>query len=152
MKSIFTFLIAVSVMIQGFSDEGMWPLNQIPQKQIYESYGENIDEEWATHAQLSCLRVSFGGSASFVSPSGLVMTNHHVGSKAIYDLSTEENDLIKEGFYAESLESELKCPNAYMDQLISIRDVTSEVNAQIVAKMSLEEREEARKGAIAKIK
>ena len=152
MKSIFAFLIAVTVIIQGFSDEGMWPLNQIPQKQIYESYGESLDEEWATHAQLSCLRVSFGGSASFVSPSGLVMTNHHVGSKAIYDFSTEENDLIKEGFYAENLEAELKCPNAYMDQLISIRDVTEEVNSQITSELSLEEREEARKGAIAKIK
>lgn len=152
MKSIFAFLIAVTVIIQGFSDEGMWPLNQIPQKQIYESYGESLDEEWATHAQLSCLRVSFGGSASFVSPNGLVMTNHHVGSKAIYDFSTEENDLIKEGFYAENLRSELKCPNAYMDQLISIRDVTEEVNAQIDSEMSLEKREEARKGVIAKIK
>ncbi|QVL55402.1 MAG: S46 family peptidase [Simkaniaceae bacterium] len=152
MKSIFAFLIAVTVIIQGFSDEGMWPLNQIPQKQIYERYGESLDEEWATHAQLSCLRVSFGGSASFVSPSGLVMTNHHVGSKAIYDFSTEENDLIKEGFYAENLEAELKCPNAYMDQLISIRDVTEEVNAQIDSEMSLEKREEARKGVIAKIK
>ncbi len=152
MKSIFAFLIAVTLINHGFSDEGMWPLNQIPQKQIYESYGENLDEEWATHAQQSCLRVSFGGSASFVSPNGLVMTNHHVGSKAIYDLSTEGTDLMKEGFYAGSLGSELKCPNAYMDQLISIRDVTEEVNAQIDSEMSLKKREEARKGAIAKIK
>ncbi|WP_316358687.1 S46 family peptidase [Candidatus Neptunichlamydia sp. REUL1] len=152
MKSVFAFLIAVALTSHCFSDEGMWPLNQIPQKQIYESYGEDLDEEWATHAQQSCLRVSFGGSASFVSPNGLVMTNHHVGSKAIYDFSTEDTDLMKEGFYAESLGSELKCPNAYMDQLISIRDVTSKVNAQIASEMSLEEREEARKGAIAKIK
>ena len=152
MKSICAFLIAVTLLNHGFSDEGMWPLNQIPQKQIYERYGESLDEKWATHVQLSCLRVSFGGSASFISPNGLVMTNHHVGSKAIYDFSTKKNDLIKEGFYAESLGSELKCPNAYMDQLIEIRDVTEEVNAQVAAEMSIQEREEARKGAIAKIK
>lgn len=152
MKSTFAFLIAVTSISHGFSDEGMWPLNQIPQKQIYESYGKSLDETWVIHAQLSCLRVSFGGSASFVSPNGLVMTNHHVGSKAIYDFSTEETDLMKEGFYAKSLDQELKCPNAYMDQLIAIRDVTAEINAQIITGMSLEEREAARKGVIAKIK
>jgi len=52
MKSIFAFLIAVTLVNHGFSDEGMWPLNQIPQKQIYESYGESLDEKWATHVHL----------------------------------------------------------------------------------------------------
>ena len=152
MKKIASILCALSLAGSTLADEGMWPLNQLPKQQIYEQYGVQLKEEWIDHVQQSCLRVSFGGSASFVSPHGLIMTNHHVGSKAIYDFSTEEHDLMKEGFYARSLDQELKCPNMYVDQLVGIRDVTAEINGKLTAEMPVAEREEARKAAMAAIK
>lgn len=134
------------------SDEGMWPFNKLPKEQIYEKYGVQLNDNWIEHVQRSCLRISLGGSGSLVSPNGLVMTNHHVGSKAIYNLSTENNNLMEKGFYARSLEEELVCPNMYMDQLITIEDITPKINAQLTENMSLAEKEKARSAAIASIK
>jgi len=134
------------------AEEGMWPFNNLPLNEIEKEYGVTLEPSWIEHLQKSCLRVSLGGSASFVSSQGLVMTNHHVGAKAIYNASTEENDLIENGFLAKSLEDEIKCPNMYVDQLISIRDVTDQVNQSGHDQMSPAEREAKRKISLAEIK
>ena len=144
--SLFFFTLSL------FADEGMWPLNSLPKESIHEKYGVLLEDDWVEHVQKSCLRVSIGGSASFVSPHGLMMTNHHVASKAIFDLSNEENDLMKEGFYAPTRDKELKCPNLYVDQLIQIRDVTEEIASHLSPEMTTTEKEKARKEAIAAIK
>ena len=130
----------------------MWPFNRIPVKEIEREYGVHLDDSWIEHVQKSCLRVSLGGSASFVSPYGLIMTNHHVGSKAIYNLSTEGDDLMQNGFLAKSFDEELPCPNMYVDQLISIRDVTAEVNRESDELLSSAEKEAQRTIAMALIK
>ncbi|QVL56741.1 MAG: S46 family peptidase [Simkaniaceae bacterium] len=135
-----------------FADEGMWPLNSLPKQRIQEKYGMLLDDDWIEHVQKSCLRVSIGGSASFVSPHGLIMTNHHVASKAIFDLSSEECDLMKEGFYASTNDKELRCPNLYVDQLMVIQDVTEEIASHLSSEMTTMEKEKARKEAIAGIK
>jgi len=135
-----------------FAEEGMWPLNMVPREKILESTGVELTDSWLDHVQKSCLRVSSGGSASFVSSHGLFMTNHHVGSSAIYNLSTKERDLLSEGFYAKGCEEELKCPNLYVDQLISIEDVTDQIEGQLSEGVSAAKREKERKGVIAKIK
>lgn len=150
-KTILSSLLILST-ISLAAEEGMWTFNAIPVQKIKEKYGVELDEAWAQHVQKSCLRVSLGGSASFVSPQGLVLTNHHVGSKAIYHLSTEKDDLLTNGFLAKSLDQEIQCPNMYVDQLISIRDVTAEVNQSGTDAMSAAERESARKSSIANIK
>jgi len=134
------------------AEEGMWPFNNIPVNEIEREYGVKLEEPWLEHVQKSCLRVSLGGSGSFVSPHGLVMTNHHVGAKAIYHLSTESEDLMEKGFLAEGLDGEIKCPNMYVDQLISIRDVTDEVNRTGLEDLTAAEREAKRKVAMAEIK
>lgn len=118
------------------SDEGMWPLNMVPHKQIE-------DQAWLTEVQKACLRMSTGGSASFISPKGLLMTNHHVGGKAIYNLSGEQRDLMKEGFYADTYAKELKCPNLFVEQLVSIQDVTDEINKELPPAGKEKKRKEA---------
>ncbi len=130
----------------------MWPFNMIPTKQIKEKYGATLDKEWILHLQKASLRISEGGSGSFVSSQGLLLTNQHVGSQAVFNLSTKDRNLIAEGFYAPSLDQELKCPNLYVDQLVSIEDVTEEVNQAASAETSVADREEARKAAMARIK
>lgn len=144
-------LLLLCVLLGSFTlaaDEGMWPLNMLPKEQIEKKYGVTLDEAWVESVQKSCLRISLGGSGSFVSPSGLMVTNHHVGSKAIYHLSSEKQDLLKEGFYAASLEKERKCPNLFVDQLVSIEDVTSTIQQALSQEMTTCEREKARKTAI----
>ncbi len=149
MRKLGVFLFFMQSVL--FADEGMWPLNMVPHDEIAKTYGVELSPEWLEHVQKASLRFSTGGSSSFVSPNGLLMTNHHVGSSAIYSLSSEQNDLIKNGFYAQSLEEELLCPNVYADQLISIQDVTAQVLEDLSETMTPREREEARKAATARI-
>ena len=151
MKTKILLLLALAATNYLISDEGMWPLNMLPKEQIFEKYNFQMNSDWVDHVQKSSLRISLGGSGSFVSKDGLVMTNHHVGSEAIYNLSTKDVDLIAEGFYAPTRDKELKCPNMYVDQLITIRDITDEINQALPENATPAEREVIRKEAIANI-
>jgi Peptidase S46. len=105
------------------ADEGMWPYNLVPKDYLAKKYNFKVTDEWLNHLRLASVR--FGGaSASFVSPDGLVLTNHHVGRGAIQNLSTAERDLIKNGFYARTRDQELKCPGVELWILQGIEDVT----------------------------
>ncbi len=132
-----------------FSEEGMWTFNKLPLETIQKQYGVQLEPAFLSSIQRASLRLSAGGSGSFVSSNGLLITNHHVGRKAIYDLSTQENNLVHNGFLAKELSQELKCPALYVDQLISIHDVTDQVNLQESENLSPSEREQARKKRIA---
>jgi len=116
MKKIFALLI---IMVSTLAaDEGMWPLNMVP---------AHYELQELEYVQKSCLRLSAGGSGSFVSPHGLVLTNHHVARGSIYEISSEEKDFIKDGFLARSCDEELSLSHLFADQLISIVDVTTEL-------------------------
>lgn len=129
------------------ADEGQWPFNMLPKEIIYQKYGVELGEEAVIHLQKSCLRISLGGSGSFVSPNALVMTNHHVGAKAIYNLSTEQKNLMVSGYYASTREEELKCPGIYVEQLIEIRDITAVIQAAVKEGRRLEAMQEEAKKA-----
>jgi hypothetical protein len=113
------------------ADEGMWLFNQPPRKQLQEKYGFDPTDAWLEHLQKSAVRFNSGGSGSFVSPGGLVMTNHHVGADSLYKLSTAERDLLKSGFHARTHEEELKCVDLELNVLVNIEDVTDRVNAAV---------------------
>ena len=112
------FLLACVSFVSLCSEEGMWPFHQIPKEKIVQKYGVELTDKWLNHAQKASLRVSAGGSASFISPKGLMMTNHHVGASTIQNLSSKDDNYFEEGFYAETLDKELPCPNLYVDQLV----------------------------------
>lgn len=122
-------LLACASIAQA--DEGMWLFNFPPKKQLKERYGFVPTGDWLTHLQQSAVRLNNGGSGSFVSADGLVMTNHHVGADALQKLSTEQRDLLKTSFYARTRDEELKCPDSELNVLISIEDVTERVNAAV---------------------
>lgn len=134
-----------------FADEGMWPLNHLPREQLESKYSFDPSDAWVDHVRRSCVRVGAGGSASFVSPDGLLMTNHHVASDYISDLSDESHDYMKNGFYAAKREDELKIPGAELDVLMSIEPVTDKVNARVTPGMSPADAQAARKKAKAEI-
>src|SRR3954467_2758313 len=121
--------IAVTLASLGRADEGMWPFNAPPTKLLQTRHGFAPDARWLEHVQKSSVRFGAGGSASFISPDGLVMTNHHVGRSALGKLSTREKDYQRDGFLAATRDAELKCPDLELIVLQSIEDVTARVNA-----------------------
>src|SRR5687768_13430104 len=113
------------------ADEGMWLLDDLPKDLLEERYGFVPSDEWAAHIMLSSVRFSSGGSASFVSSNGLVLTNHHVAADTLHKLSTPENNIYEKGFLARTPDEELKAPDLELNQLVSIEDVTEAVDAAV---------------------
>jgi Peptidase S46 len=147
----------VAVLVLGFSampaisDEGMWLLNDPPRQRLKEKYGFDLTDDWLEHARLASVRFNNGGSGSFVSANGLIVTNHHIASDALQKLSTKDRDLIRDGFYAKTHADELKCPDLELNVLQSIEDVTEPVNAAVKPEMKPAEAFAARRAAMAAI-
>ncbi|HBY60799.1 MAG TPA: serine protease [Solibacterales bacterium] len=108
-------------------DEGMWLFNQPPRQQIREKYGFELSQTFLDHMRSASVRFNNGGSGSFVSPHGLVFTNHHVGIDCIQKISSKENDLIARGFEAKTQAEERSCPDLELNVLLSVEDVTEKV-------------------------
>jgi hypothetical protein len=155
MKSIRSFLAPLVLSsvsaIALRADDGMWLLNNPPVKQLKERYNFEPSPAWLEHVQKSSVRFNNGGSGSFASANGLIVTNHHVASDAIYKLSTKERDLLKTGFLARTQAEELKCVDLELNVLMSIEDVTQQLNAAVKPGMSAEEALAARNAAKASI-
>jgi hypothetical protein len=96
---------------------------------VLTAHGFAPDQAWLDHVRLSSVRLARGCSASFVSPLGLVQTNHHCARDCIAQLSTRTDDLVEAGFYAKTAQDERKCPDVEVNQLTAISDVTARVNA-----------------------
>jgi hypothetical protein len=129
----------------------MWTLDNPPLKQLKERYGFEPTPEWLDHVRLSSVRFNDGGSGSFVSPTGLVLTNHHVALGQLQKVSTPQKNYVADGFYAKTQLEELKCPDLELNVLMSMENVTSRVLAAIKPGMDNKAALEARKAEIAKI-
>lgn len=133
------------------ADEGMWLFNAPPRELIRQTYGFEITDPWLEHLMQASVRFNSGGSGSFVSEDGLVISNHHVGADALQKLSTPEKDYLRDGFYARRLEDEVRCVDLELNVLQSIEDVTQRVNAAVPAGASPEEAFQARRAVMAAI-
>jgi len=142
------FLLAALLRLPAAADEGMWLFTHPPRKLLQERYGFEPGNDWLAHLQRSSVRFNNGGSGSFVSAQGLVMTNHHVGLDCIQQLSTPERDYVKLGFHARSREEEKACPELELNVLVGIEDVTARVQKAVREGMSAEEAVKARRAAI----
>src|SRR5881394_2386564 len=118
------------------ADEGMWPFNNIPREEIKKKYGFDVTDEWLKKVQLASVRFNNGGSGSFVSPNGLVLTNYHIVEDFVGELSTAEKDYAKDGFVARTQADEMKIPNVELNELIRLDDVTNRVNGVVTPGMS----------------
>ena len=154
MRRIWLSVIAAalpSLIVPGglSADEGMWLFNDSPANLLREKYSFSPTKDWLEHVQRSSVRFNSGGSGSFVSADGLVMTNHHVGADCIQKLGNQlKKGLMKAGFQANTHDEELKCVDEELNVLVSIEDVTERVNAAVKPDVSPPEAQKARRAVI----
>ncbi len=137
--------------LTALADEGMWTFNNVPREEIKKRYGFEVTDAWLKKVQMASVRFNNGGSGSFVSPDGLVLTNYHIVEDIVGEVSTPEKDLSKEGFVARTREEEIKAPNLELNVLMSIEDVTAKVNGAVKTGASAAEAAAARRATIAAI-
>jgi hypothetical protein len=107
----------------------MWTFENAPAEYWREQYGFTATKEWLDNVRLASVRYGESCSASFVSPTGLVMTNHHCARECVEAVSTDQVDYVERGFYARTRTEEKLCPELFLDQLLAIEDVTQRVRA-----------------------
>jgi hypothetical protein len=118
------------------ADEGMWLLNDPPRQLLKDKYQFDLTAAWLERAQKASVRFNNGGSGGFVSPDGLIVTNHHIAADALQKLGSKEHDYYRAGFLARGRADELKCPDLELNVLMSIEDVTERVNAAVKPEMT----------------
>jgi hypothetical protein len=131
MRSSLLCVLSCALGFAARADEGLWLFNQPPRELLRERYGFDATPEWLEHLQKSSVRFNSGGSGSFVSEDGLLISNHHVGADSLQKLSTKEKNYLRDGFFAHSLAEEAKCLDLELNVLESIEDVTARVNEAV---------------------
>jgi hypothetical protein len=135
----------------ALADEGMWTFNNVPRAEIKKKYGFEVTDEWLNNVRMASVRFNNGGSGSFVSGNGLVLTNYHIVEDIVGEVSTPEKDYAKEGFVAKTRADEIKAPSLELNVLMGIEDVTSRVHGAVKAGMSDADAFQARRAEISAI-
>ncbi len=143
--------IVLAVCRPAAADEGMWLFNDLPVEQLKTKYGFEPTDAWSRHVMLASVRFNSGGSASFVSGTGLVLTNHHVGADTLHKISTPDHNYYRDGFYAETHAEEIKAPDLELNRLVAIEDVTERVAAAVEPEASAAQAAAARRAVMAEI-
>jgi hypothetical protein len=116
----------------GLETGKMWTFDVPPLEYWARRYNFRPSQEWLDHARLSAARIG-GCTASFVSADGLVMTNNHCARGCVNAVSRQGEDLLGNGFYAQTRADERACPGGFVETLLEITDVTNEVAAAVPA-------------------
>src|SRR5438046_7937284 len=135
----------------AIADEGMWLFNAPPLKKFKENYQCEPTPQWLEHLQKASVRFNSGGSGSFISANGLVITNHHVGADTLQKISSQEHNYLRDGFYAKTQTEEIKSTDLELNVLESIEDVTARVTSAVKPGMKSDQASNARNAAIAAI-
>ncbi|MGP0063162.1 MAG: S46 family peptidase [Isosphaeraceae bacterium] len=128
-------LAALAASTAVRADEGMWTFDNLPIGRLKERYGFEPTPEWIAKVRSGAVRFNSGGSGSFVSSDGLVMTNHHIAADTLHKISTPAKDYFQDGFLARGREEEVRSPDLELNVLVGIEDVTDRVNARVAKGM-----------------
>jgi hypothetical protein len=147
----FAIACATGFVASALADEGMWLFNSPPLKQLKDKYQFEPTPQWLEHLQKASVRFNSGGSGSFVSANGLVITNHHVGADTLQKISDAQHNYLRDGFYAKTQADEIKSTDLELNVLMSIEDVTARVNGAVKPGLTSDQASSARNSAIAAI-
>ena len=135
MKKFFIVVgVALATASAAYAGEGMWTPDNLPKQELVTKYKFTPTAQWVDHAQKAALRLAGGCSGSFISSTGLVLTNHHCVNSCVQQLSTAEKDFIAAGFYANEQKDEIKCPEIELNRLDTITNVTDRVKKAVEGK------------------
>jgi hypothetical protein len=151
MKPVLVAIFSLAFAFLSFADEGMWLFNQPPTKLLRERYHFDATKDWLDHLQKSSVRFDSGGSGSFVSEDGLIITNQHIAADALQKLSDSQTNYLADGFRARTPVEEMKCLDLELNVLDSIDDVTARVNAAVPKNSDPDAAFAARRKVIAEI-
>jgi len=143
--------IALALLLIGtaaMADEGMWLFNRPPRDLLRQRYSFDPSQAWLDHLQKASVRFNNGGSGSFVSSGGLILTNHHVGLDCLQKLSSAARDYVATGFHAKTRAEEVKCVDLELNVLMSIEDVTQRVKAAVTPEMKSADAQRARRAVM----
>jgi hypothetical protein len=144
-------VLSAAAVLPLAAEEGMWTFDNPPLKQLQEKYKFTPSPQWLDHIRLSSVRFNDGGSGSFVSANGLVITNHHVAFGQIQKLSTPQKNYVQDGFRAVNQAQELKCPDLELNVLVSMENVTSRIQGAVKAGMTEKQALDARRAESARV-
>ena len=150
-RTLFLGMITGTMTISNRADEGMWLFNDPPRPLLKEKYGFEPSESWLEHVQKASVRFNSGGSGSFVSEDGLIISNHHVGADSLQKFGDAQHNYYRDGFHAQNREQEKRCLDLELNVLMGIEDVTARVNAAVKPDMPAEQAFTARRAIMAEI-
>ena len=128
LRSVFLIsALLFTIVAPTCAEEGMWTFDNPPLKELAEKYNFHPTQDWLDHLRLSSVRLNDGGSGSFVSPNGLLLTNHHVARGQLQKNSTPAHNYVRDGFYAATPDQEMKTPDLEVNVLVGMQDVTARV-------------------------
>jgi hypothetical protein len=148
-RTLALFLAVLLCTASALADEGMWLYNAFPSARVKARYKFTVTQPFLDHLRRSSVRI--GASASFVSPDGLVFTNHHVGAGCVHNLSTATHDYVKDGFYSPTRDQEPPCPGIEVQNLLAIRDITRDVQQAANPNMTDAEAGSAQRTAMSRL-
>jgi hypothetical protein len=146
-----TAVIVALLGVQATAEEGMWTFHNPPTAAVQERYGFALTSDWLDHLRLASVRLNDGGSGSFVSADGLVLTNHHVVAGQLQKLSTAQKNYMAEGFSARTRAEEIKATDLEVNVLASYEEVTDRIVAAAKSAANPQAALDARRAAIAAV-
>jgi Peptidase S46 len=123
-------VLACLAALPALADEGMWTFDNFPSSTVKQQYAADITPAWLDHVRLSTVRLT-NCTASFVSPEGLILTNHHCVEPCLAELSSKDKSLVEIGFAAADRKAEQRCPSQLADVLVGTENVTDLVSKAI---------------------
>ena len=142
-------LLAAAPVIHA--EEGMWTFDNPPLKLLKAKYNFTPTQAWLDHLRLSSVRLNDGGSGSFVSPNGLLLTNHHVARGQLQKNSTAQHDYLRDGFLAATPDQEMRSADLEVNVLVAMEDVTPRVQGAVKGVADDAKAQKARDAEIAAI-
>jgi Peptidase S46 len=139
-------ILSLTAALPALADEGMWTFDNFPSDAVRKTYGAEITPAWLDHVRLSTVRLT-NCTGSFVSPEGLLITNHHCVESCLGELSSKSSDLLDRGFLAADRNAERRCDTQLADVLVSMENITAAVT-KAGAGLGEQQANDARKKAL----